>query len=279
MKKFEVKGHAPSVLPDGEWELVWADEFDGTELDRTKWDFRLSMMGKRHPAWTDKGVQLDGKSNAVFSVILEEGKPVSSQLQTGYNFMDEPVEKETMEVAEGVHDHIRWPIGKLKESMFTHSYGYYECRFKFQRKEGWWTAFWLQSPIIGCSLDPAVSGVEVDIMESFNPGKLIKHNVAKGGYGEDLMVARTGIGRERPELDVEEYHYIGLMWDETGYSFYVDGEFDGKVTEYLTARPEFIMLSTEVSGYRYEDHKPIEKAYEAVGDQFIVDHVRVFAKI
>lgn len=43
--EFQVKGHAPSLLPPGNWKLVWYDEFDGTELDRSKWDFRLHMMG------------------------------------------------------------------------------------------------------------------------------------------------------------------------------------------------------------------------------------------
>ena len=46
MNKFEVKGHEPSYLPEGEWKLVWADEFDGTELDRSTWDYRMSMMQK-----------------------------------------------------------------------------------------------------------------------------------------------------------------------------------------------------------------------------------------
>ena len=31
-------------MPEGDWELAWADEFDGTELDRTKWDFRLNFF-------------------------------------------------------------------------------------------------------------------------------------------------------------------------------------------------------------------------------------------
>ena len=46
MNKFEINGHEPSLLPDGEFKLVWADEFDGNELDRTKWDFRLNFWGK-----------------------------------------------------------------------------------------------------------------------------------------------------------------------------------------------------------------------------------------
>ena len=60
MKKFEVKNHEPSFLPDGDWVLAWADEFDGTELDSTKWDYRTSMMGREHPAWVKVGVTLDG---------------------------------------------------------------------------------------------------------------------------------------------------------------------------------------------------------------------------
>ena len=31
-RKFEVENHKPSYLPDGEWNLVWSDEFDGTEV-------------------------------------------------------------------------------------------------------------------------------------------------------------------------------------------------------------------------------------------------------
>jgi len=46
VKKYEIKDHEPSLLPDDKkWKFVWNDEFDGTELDTTKWDYRLHMMG------------------------------------------------------------------------------------------------------------------------------------------------------------------------------------------------------------------------------------------
>lgn len=271
MKEFAVKDHEASWLPDGNWEMVFSDEFDGTELDRTKWDYRMSMMGTLWPAWTDKGEHLDGKGNCVFTLMMDEnGKPVSSQLQTGYNFMDEPVEKTTFGT-----DHLQWQIGKLKESMYLHGPGYYECRCRLQQKLGWWSAFWIQSPIIGASLDPAVSGVEIDVMESFRPGKIAAHNVFTGGYGLDNKRVKVG-GMEGVSTD--EYHRFGVLWDETGYTFFVDGVEDGKVTEHLTARPEFILISTEVRGYRSADHKPIPEAYENQGDTFLVDYVRVFEK-
>ena len=271
MKEFAVKDHEASWLPEGDWEMVFADEFDGTELDRSTWDYRMSMMGTPWPAWTDKGVHLDGKGHCVFTLMMDEnGNPVSSQLQTGYNFMDQPVEKTTFG-----NDHLQWQIGKLKESMYLHGPGYYECRCRLQQKLGWWSAFWIQSPIIGASLDPAVSGVEIDVMESFHPGKIAAHNVFTGGYGLDSKRAKVG-GMEGVSTD--EYHRFGVLWDETGYTFFVDGVEDGKITEHLTARPEFILISTEVRGYRFADHKPVPEAYENQGDTFLVDYVRVFEK-
>ena len=85
MKKFEVENHEPSYLPEGNWKMVWHDEFDGTELDMTKWDYRLHMWGKRHVTWGTEGVKLDGNSNAVFAAYEKDGEICSCQLQTGNN--------------------------------------------------------------------------------------------------------------------------------------------------------------------------------------------------
>ena len=272
MKEFSVKDHEASWLPEGNWEMVFADEFDGKELDRSTWDYRMSMMQKPWPAWTDKGVHLDGNSNCVFTLVLnEEGQPVSSQLQTGYNFMDEPVKLTNM----SAKWHIHWPLGKLKQSMYLHGQGYYECRCRLQQKPGWWSAFWLQSPTIGATLDPKTSGVEIDIMESFNPGSINGHNVFTGGYGQDLRRIKVG-GMEGVSTD--EFHRFGLLWDETGYTYFVDGVENGKIEDFFCDYPLFILISTEVKGYRKEQHVPSPEAFEAVGDTFLVDYVRVFEK-
>ncbi len=272
MKKFEVNGHETSYLPDGEWKLVWADEFDGDELDRTKWDYRMSMMGEKWISWTDKGVHLDGNSNAVFTLIEEDGKPVCSQLQTGYNYMDEPIQK-----TQFGNDKLQWRLGKLHENLYTKKYGYFECRCRLQQKEGWWSAFWMQSPNIGSTLDPADSGTELDIMESFKSGNIVAHNAFTGGYGQDMKRAHCGGGID---LDPAEFHIFGMEWDENGYTFYIDGKEDGHISEYVSHRPEFILISTEVRGYRHNDERiPDPKAKESVGDTFLVDYVRVYDRI
>jgi beta-glucanase (GH16 family) len=144
-----------------------------------------------------------------------------------------------------------------------------------QQKPGWWSAFWIQSPIIGSSLDPKESGVEIDIMESFTPGNIAGHNVFTGGYGVDSKRRKVG-GLD--QINKEEFHRFGLLWDETGYTFYVDGVENGKITDFITDKPEFLLLSTEVRGYRQND-KPVEEAFDAIGDTFVVDYIRVFDKV
>lgn len=269
MQKYEVAAHAPSLLPDGyEFQLVWSDEFDGDKLDDTKWEHRLFMMGKRHPAWTDKGVRVEN-SCAVFGVFEENGEVVSSQLQTGHNFMDQPV----VATCFG-GDHLQWPIGKLHRDKYLHRYGYYECRCRLQQREGWWSAFWLQSPIIGASLDPKKTGSEVDVMESFHPGEVKPHNVFTGGYGLDMQRIKVG----GMQVDETEFHTFGMLWLPDRYVFYVDGVEDGTVTENVSGADQFILISTETKGYRLQDHRPTEAAYATAraGDTFLVDHVRVF---
>lgn len=270
MQKYDVAGHEPSYLPDGkEWKLVWNDEFDGIELDMTKWDYRLCMMGKRHRTWDTEGVVLDGQSNAVFSIYEKDGEICSSQLQTGYNFMDaEPPKEATLEGG------LTWPIGDLRENKFTKKFGYFECRCRLQRKPGWWSAFWLQSPVIGSTLDPATSGAEIDCMESFNPGDVIQHCVHYAGYGRNRKSLAVGVGAKG--LDLDAYHTFAVYWNENGYTFYIDGVEDGRLEGHVSEVPSFILISTEVQGYRKAEHMPTEEAKAAVGDCFMVDYVRVF---
>ncbi len=277
MKEYKVEGHISSYLPENKnWKLVWNDEFDGTQLDKTKWDFRTHMMGKRHRTWIeDEGIELDGKSNVIFKCIEKDGEICSCQLQTGYNYMDAP-HKDDGDCWGGG---LVWPIGKFKKHKFLHGHGYYECRCKLQKKEGWWSAFWVQSPTIGCCDDTEIAGVEIDIMESFKPGKIAKHNVIYNGYGDDYAEVRVGLGEDAPVLDTSEWHTFGLLWDETGYTYYIDGKEDGHADGPMTHREEFIIISTEVKGYRSKERRASDAARLAVGDEFIVDYVRVFDEI
>ncbi len=190
------------------------------------------MMGRRCPHWTkEEGISFDGNSNIVFTVIEKDGQYYFTQLQTGYNFMDGQAEAYDAEAAEGrntrtdIEHYFKWPIGEIREPKFMHKYGYYECRFKLQEKPGWWSAFWMQSPTIGSTLDPEQSGVEMDIMEGFygtwpEKNNFIQHNNHWNGYGSQHQ--STG-NHDVVMQDTEDgFHTVGVEWTPDAYRYYVD---------------------------------------------------------
>ena len=273
MIKFEVENHKPSYLPDGEWNLVWSDEFDGTELDASKWDIRLNFWGKPFDAYTDQGIILDGKGNVELHRTLKNGRYVSPQLQTRSNSFDIPfVKKDEGGLVGTAGTNDIWKLGELSEPKFSHRYGYYECRCKFQKyPKEMWSAFWLQSPSIGTTFDPAWSGIESDIMEYFEDGKITCGNIM-GGYGPQLR-HEGRVGEYLLEETEDGYHRIGLLWDPDGYVFYCDGKEISRASNAVSQIPQFILLTTEVVGYRRGLPDLVD---EFIDDAFIVDYVRVF---
>ena len=274
MKKFEIENHHPSYLPDGEWKLIWADEFDGMELDRTKWDYRLHMANKRHECFIEDAVSFDGNSHIIFHLVEKDGQYYSSALQTGENYTDKPNGE-----------------SKTTTPKFKHSYGYYECRFKSQIEKPWWSAFWLQSPKVASGEGVDVSGAEVDIMEMFDPDTLYPHMIHFNGYGKDHVGVMAENYRNNMDdvygkilLQKDVFHRYGCLWEEDGYTFYVDGvQIGEKVTSVHTSVENFVLLSTECKGYRGEN--AVEAGMGKKGfppglkDSFIVDYVRVFDRI
>lgn len=283
MKKFEVENHEYSLLPkDKKWKLIWSDEFDGDTLDESKWSYRLDFFGMPGEAWTDKGVELDGNSNVVFKPVIVDGKLCSSQLQTGENSFDKldiqgaiakRLNKEHGDSPWGGDVDV-WPVKPLNKAKFAHRYGYYEARVKFQKLPFWWSAFWTQSPTIGMSANPEYAGIESDIIENFVDGKLIRGNLFNG-YGKQFSHA----GRlQNTYVEDGEYHRVGMYWGEDGYVFYFDGVESSRTSEPVSRVEQFILLTTEVQGYRKGNPKTTW-TQEELNDRFICDYVRVFDEI
>ena len=177
-----VEGREPSLLPQGKkFKLVWNDEFDGDRLDVSKWSYRTNFWGQR-AYWfaTPEDNAVEVKDGLLHLKIVKkaDGQFVSPQLQTGELVWDVPHE----ENPKGF-----WPLPKREKAKFMHRYGYYECRCRLQQMPGWWSAFWMQTPTQGCSLDPRVAGIEHDIMESFEVGEVIPHHFHANGYGADYL--------------------------------------------------------------------------------------------
>ena len=269
MQTFTVDGHEPSLLPEGKnWKLVWSAEFDGTELDRSKWGFRLNFWGKRFHAYTDEGVILDGKSNVEIHLLCKDGQYCSAQLQTGALTYDAP-----RPVDAGLQRAVVWPFGEMEKPRFMHRYGYYECRCKLQKQRGWWSAFWLQAPSVGSAPNAEYCGIENDIMECFGAPE-----VTSGNFYDpyvSTIVKRDARVHYNVEGGPDTWHRFGMDWSKDGYVFYCDGRETARSTGPVSRVEQFILLTTECMGYR--DGGPSEDLKKAVlPDCFTVDYVRVF---
>lgn len=283
MKEYKVDGQQPSLLPEGKkWKLVWSDEFEGTILDRSKWSFRTNYWGYKADQFTDKGVTLDGKGCIVFKPVVEDGMVKSSQLQTGANSFD------NIDLFGAIQNRLEgrkgnnpwngeveiWPLKPLDTPKFMHRYGYYEARVKFQTKNFWWSAFWTQSPTIGAAYNPEFCGVESDIVENFVRGDLTSGNIY-GGYGKTFAES----ARVRyPYTEDGQFHRVGMYWSEEGYVFYFDGKETARSSAPVSKVEQFILLSTEIHGYR-RGQKKTEWTDEELSDCFMCDYVRVFDEI
>ena len=279
-----VEGREPSLLPDGmKFKLVWHDEFDGDRLDESKWSYRTNFWGRRahwFAAPEDGAVEVKDGLLRLKLVKRADGQFVSPQLQTGELVWDVPHQ----ENPKGF-----WPLPKREKPKFMHRYGYYECRCRLQQMPGWWSAFWMQTPMQGCSLDPRRAGIEHDIMESFDPGEIIPHCFHANGYGADYLGFRCPRVKKNEDaifkLDKTQFHTFGMLWEPDGYTFFIDGRRHGPKVgqgegEAVSQTEEFVLLTTEAKWYR-NDHMtgkgvPELEAAAASGDEFLVDYVRVY---
>lgn len=128
----EVADRLPTPPEGKSWKLIWHDEFNGNQLDESKWEPRPD--GKRKGGWwSTKAISLDGEGHLVITTFMDGDKPT---------------------------DGCVWTKGK-----FEHSFGYYIARVKFQKEPGHWSAFWMNGTGIGKVGDGGRDGTEIDIME------------------------------------------------------------------------------------------------------------------
>ncbi len=273
-----VRKEAPSLLPaHRNFKLVWHDEFKGDALDDTKWSYRTNFWGRRAHWFAgpeDNAVEVkDGKVHLKL-IVDEKGQYKSPQLQTGELIWDRAVDPDRKGF---------WPFAKREPPKFMHRYGYYECRCRLQQKPGWWSAFWMQTPSQGASLDPESVGIEHDIMESFKVGELIPLAFHYNGYGADYrgfdIMRVTKDGRDMSKVDTTEFHTYGLLWEPDGYTAYQDGvQIGSKTATAVSHCDQFVLLTTEAKWFRHNKMtgKGVPELKDSVGDAFVVDYVRVY---
>lgn len=221
------------------YDLAWNDEFNGTVMDASKWSYRANGTVRNY-ATVDgaRTISLDGNGNMVIKVTKEGGTYYVGQAST--------------------------------DGHYNARYGYYECRARMNKYIGPHIAFWLQSPSVGNTPynNPAVNGAEIDIFEYHkNAPQTVWQTIHINGYGTAHQ--SQGAQINYPSIDTG-YHTFGLLWTDSSYKFYIDGYKTHETTFGLSKRTEYIILSTELTGF---GGNPSLGSYP---DSVVYDYVRVY---
>lgn len=226
------------ILKD--YQLTWNDEFDGTELNLLKWNYRGVGTVRKLATVSKESVKLDGKGNLQIKVTKDsEGKYYVGQVST--------------------------------DGLYLTKYGYFECRAKMNQSIGPHVAFWLQSNTMGIeNNDPQKNGVEIDIFEYHRkkPTRVF-HNLHWNGYGDAHMTVGTNI--ELPNIGAG-YHTFGLEWKENLYIFYVDGKETWRTSTAVSQTDQYMILTTELTGFGGDPE------LGTFPDAVEFDYVRVYKK-
>ena len=137
---------APLGQPAGAWQLAFADEFDGTTLDRSKWDDRSSAESD------------DGHGNHD-NQQLEWNQAANCRVGNGELVMT--ARRDTHTSTEG--QRYDWTSCLISSApSFAFQYGYIEERSILPASNGFWPAFWTWQ---AASVDRPV---ETDVYEQYS---------------------------------------------------------------------------------------------------------------
>ncbi len=259
------------------FELVWSDEFEGEELDKSKWGYNWWERERKGGYWHEDMVDVKDGNLVIATAYYENGLPTPDAYKN--YFANRPDDKD---YGPG------WYTGVI-ETRGKHEwcYGYFEVRAILPASTGMWSAFWMMNEGVYDVDGSGKDGTEVDIFESMyykdnalGYGDAVVSGIHYDGYGEGHQ--GDSIGKWFCNNPYEEFNTYGLEWNENEYIFYINGVETGRLsTGGVSQNPEYLILSCEVAGENgvanADRHGTGEMSMKP-GDtaEFIVDYVRVY---
>lgn len=173
-------------LPQGKkFRLAWHDEFDGTELDESKWN--VADGPRRDGFWRPEAVRLDGEGHLEILTFKKGDEYIDGEIDT--------------------------------QGKFEPTFGYFVARVQLQESGGHWSAFWFMGDKVGRVGDKGEDGTEIDIYEKIDQSDIVLHNLHWDAYCD--LFCTAGKKAEVPGVN-DGFHTFSVLWTPKEYVFYVD---------------------------------------------------------
>lgn len=227
--------------------LIWADEFEGTSIDQTKWTIKNNPQRRTGIDGNYTGWHPD-------NVYQQDGNLVIRTSFIGDRY---------------------WGAAVETKGKFEIDSGYFEARVKLQKQPGHWGAFWLFTPSVQTVGNDGRDGTEIDIFESAYIGAgqdTLNVALHYDGYGTYHQKSNTRVTKKG--FTDGNWHIFGMEWKKNQpYRFYYDGQLVWE-TDFggISQVKQHIILSDEVGAW--DGKQDIRKAI--LPDYMLVDYVRVY---
>lgn len=235
------------VISFSQYQLVWSDEFDGTELNTNIWNYELGASGWGNNEWqyyTNSTNNVDVDTGYLRITAIEESFG-------GANYTSARI---------------------TTENNFEFQYGKIEARMKLPIGNGLWPAFWMLGANFSTIGWPMCG--EIDIMEHINYSAYVHGTIHYENNGHTYQGQQTWV-------DVTEFQNYSITWDEEWIRWYVNDNiyysqniFNGNGSKEEFHFPFFIILNLAVGGNwpGYPD------ANTPFPSSVFVDYVRVYSE-
>ncbi len=232
--------------------LVWNDEFDGSSLDETDWNFEI---GTGTNGWGNNELQYYKKENT----LLDQGYLIIEAKRESFNSSQYTSSRITT------------------ENKVEFNYGRIDIRAKLPKGQGIWPALWMLGANFRTVGWPSCG--EIDIME-----------LVGGGEGKDDVVHGTahwdnngtkadfsGSTQLSSGIFNDEFHVFTIIWDSNTITWYMDDQqyhvIDITQSELSEFQNEFFFIFNVAVGGNWPGSPNASTIFP---QQMIVDYVRVF---
>ncbi len=250
------------TVPEG-YNLLWNDEFSGSELDRTIWTY-----DPHEPGWTNS--ELQEYTTSEENVFTKNGNLVLKAIKT----KDE-------------NGNAYYTSGKIKgQNLKDFMYGKVSVRAKVPEGQGLWPAIWMmptdeehygQWPKCG----------EIDIMEVLGHQTDTAYGTLH--YGEPHGEQQGTYKLEGGDTFASDFHEYSVEWEPGEFRWYIDGNLYHTVNDWFTAvegeddkpypapfdQTFFVQLNLAVGG-TWPGNPDASTDFDKA--EFLIDYVRVFQK-
>ncbi|MCL9774102.1 glycoside hydrolase family 16 protein [Vibrio methylphosphonaticus] len=212
----------PTGSPDAVWNMVWNDEFQGDEIDKSKWSHEENCWGggnNEQQCYTKRKVN-SFVDNGVLHIVAKEGSFTGPNNNKG-----DMRSKATLPFTSA-------RLRTLNKGDWK--YGRFEIRARLPHGQGTWPAIWML-PTDQKYGTWAASG-EIDIMEAVNLKVQTDIEEAPVGELESRIYGTLHYGRQWPENvssgtdyhlpnqinPADGFHTYAVEWEEGEVRWYVD---------------------------------------------------------